>query len=77
MKIKQTKIITCDEFLKDMPVEIKRISNWIEKTDSPSDALHFFILNLINECSGNYYEDIGIITEILFEIRQELEEQDN
>lgn len=68
-KIKVTKVIPQEEFNKSLDSEVERISNWLSKTESPSDATANFIFQLASNLDESHYTIVGILTEVLLDWR--------
>ena len=66
--------ITQEEFYKDLDVESKRLVEWFNKTESPTDACKDFIYQLVTELGESHFTTIGILTETLFEWRNKSNE---
>ena len=64
------KIIPHKEFLKSKDSEVDRISNWLNKTESPADATANFIFGLIINLNESYYTKLGFLTDILQNYRE-------
>jgi hypothetical protein len=61
--------LTHEEFFKGLEVEVKRIVEWLNKTDSPTDACESFIFFLVTELGYDHFTTVGILTEVLLEWR--------
>lgn len=67
--MKPKSIITQEEFYKNLDVETKRLVEWFNKTESPTDACKDFIFYLVTELGESHFTTVGILMEILLEWR--------
>lgn len=63
------KKISKEQFYKDLNVETKRLVEWFNKTESPTDACKEFIFQLVTELGESHFTTVGILMESLFEWR--------
>ena len=69
-----TKKVTQKEFYDSLGIEVKRLTEWFNKTDSPADACKDFIYELVTELGESHFTTIGILAEVLLEWRNKSDE---
>ena len=60
---------TLKRFQEDMETESQRISQWLNKFESPSSACEYFISEVLFNLDANYYEILGLLEEIKLRYR--------
>ena len=58
------------QFEKGLNFEAKRLTKWLNKTESPLDACESLIFYLINNLDASYYEIIGLLEEAKLRYRE-------
>ena len=66
--------ITQQEFYNKLNEETKRLVDWFNKTESPTDACKAFIYELVTELGESHFTTVGILVETLFEWRNKSDE---
>lgn len=70
MKKEKDRIISQEEYHKDLQEEAKRISKWLNKSESPLDDYEFFIFYLLCDLNTNYCSILGLLEEIKLRYRE-------